>query len=764
MRVLGLSPCCPLLWLLTLLPFTQASSLQVRLADAGVELSPQEEAALLSRHPEDARNLTHVGADSPTEEAVGPGELQGGKGVGGHHITTRAAMKTRYTIELAVFLDDSLVSYVRKRYPSANARKKTKEIVMTLLAVANQVLSDPSLKDAALSLRVVRLKFLGRSAVSNGGGEAGLYLNNFCAWQTPKSTKRGARRWDHSLLLTGLDLYSEQPYANKTMGMAFVGGMCTADHSCSLIEATKFTCAYTIAHELGHSLNVVHDGDPPAEACSATGHLMAESLNDGGHTWSSCSREQLKAFLDTHGTCLTEMSSGGGGGGNIDANNAFLHADLPGRTYGADQQCHYMYGEGWMYAADQYPDVCAEIWCVNGLRLRSPGVSALDGTSCGSNRMCLKGRCKSFRTALKIASRKEQPKGRKENMMKKLKKIVKKLTKSRSGEGDEKEEVKNGSETELTKQTSEENEDTIGTAGREKGMEDKEVEKAENKQGVNEYMDLLRALLEEMQKSVQETEGKTNWKKSSERENKMDPLWWMGGKGKREKEIKTKTQKQPMEGDEDRRNNLSRDARENDDKRDKKERRKQVKGSKKDLKRPRRVLGRSGWRNPLPNVSKFESPTHLIIKERMNYVKGKGWKMHILKIQKTKKLSNRRVNVKKYTVKCDENRSNCRIAKRQTKNKVRMLGPKAKSRKGKKIQNRRINIKNSNRKPAKKTKTLDALQEDRHTPTIIRSEGTLAEDPCRPRRIKYTTGKGWLVKVSSDCLRPSNATTEPVIE
>lgn len=68
---------------------------------------------------------------------MGPGELQEEKGVGGHHITTRAARKTTYTVELAVFLDDSLVSYVRERYPSANARKKTKEIVMTLLAVVS---------------------------------------------------------------------------------------------------------------------------------------------------------------------------------------------------------------------------------------------------------------------------------------------------------------------------------------------------------------------------------------------------------------------------------------------------------------------------------------------------------------------------------------------------------------------------------------------------------------------------------------------------
>lgn len=31
-------------------------------------------------------------------------------------------------------------------------------------------------------------------------------------------------------------------------------------------------------------------------------------------------------------------------------------------------------------------DACREIWCYKGLRLKSPGVSALDGTSCGQNK------------------------------------------------------------------------------------------------------------------------------------------------------------------------------------------------------------------------------------------------------------------------------------------------------------------------------------------------------------------------------------------
>lgn len=376
--------------------------------------------------------------------------------------------------------------------------------------------------------------------------------------------------------------------------------------------------------------------------------------------------------------------------------------------------------------------------------------------------MCLKGRCKSFRAAVKIAGREEQPKGSKK-LVTKLKKIVKKLTNSLSGEADEKEEEENGPETQLTRQTSEENEAITGTVRRGKGLRDEGVESAGNKQAVNEYMEILRALLEEMQKSVKESEGKTKWKKSSQRENKMDPLWWRAGKGKIENEIKTKTENKPVEEVEEKREIVSTDARERDDERRDGKRGNQVKRSRQKIKNPRRVFDRAGRRNSLPSVSKIETPTHLIVKERMNYVEGKGWKMNVLKIRKSRKLSRKRVNVKKYTIKCDETRSHCRILKRQNKDKVRMLGPKAKSRKGRKRQNRRI-TKNLIWNPTRKTKELDGAQEDRLTPTSIKTEGTLLEDPCRPRRIRYTTGKGWLVKVSSDCMRPRNETTEAVIE
>lgn len=375
----------------------------------------------------------------------------------------------------------------------------------------------------------------------------------------------------------------------------------------------------------------------------------------------------------------------------------------------------------------------------------------------------MKGRCKSLRAAVKILARKkdgnkrkEQSKGRMGKFLKKLKKAVKKLQRHHSGEEDETEKERNGSE---------ENEDGTGTARGGKGEGDKEVEKAEKKEVTNEFMktldgkgddevekaakkytEIFHSLLEEMKKSLRKTEGKTTWKKKSGK-SIMKPFWGKGGKAKQENQIKVKSPKKLVRGNSNKRNNLTKDAGKNEDKGNKRKR-----GKRRKVVRKRKPLGR---------ISKIETPTHLIIKERMKYVKGKGWKINILKIQKSKKLSTRNVNVKKYTIKCNKDRSKCKVAKRQTKNKLRMLLRKPMSRMAiNKMYNRRRKTKNSAQKNKKNVNQLGA----HNTPPIIRTGGTSGGNHCLRRKAKYTPGKGWVVKESNDCLDPSNTTAEPVIE
>lgn len=239
---------------------------------------------------------------------------------------------------------------------------------------------------------------------------------------------------------------------------------------------------------------------------------------------------------------------------------------------------------------------------------------------------------------------------------KKMKKVVKKLMKSLSNEEDKKEKVQNRLELKLTKHYPEESDDVIGTARKVK-IEDKETKNAENTQ---EAM--------EIKKRMKEYGGRTSRDKKNERVKSIDPFWWKGGKTKQKDRINVNAQ-----------NNLVaviRNMREKNNERNKRKR-KRRKGTKRHSKKVFNEFEGPGKGKSMPKVRKIESPTHIIIKERMNYVEGKGWKVNILKIKKSKNMYSQRTKVKKYTIVCDKNQSNCKIYRKQTRNKLRMAGRKA---------------------------------------------------------------------------------------
>jgi hypothetical protein len=81
--------------------------------------------------------------------------------------------------------------------------------------------------------------------------------------------------YDHVTVLTGTRRHENHEelnvtglsttYANASLGgLAYTGYVCS-DDSCSLVNAgfeSGYRAGYILAHELGHSLNMKHDGDP----------------------------------------------------------------------------------------------------------------------------------------------------------------------------------------------------------------------------------------------------------------------------------------------------------------------------------------------------------------------------------------------------------------------------------------------------------------------------------------------------------------------
>lgn len=81
----------------------------------------------------------------------------------------------------------------------------------------------------------------------------------------------------------------------KVLGLAWVNGMCKPSYSCTLNEGKSFEAAFVIAHEMAHSLGILHDGK--GNNCDPEKFLMSEKTGPGKVNWSPCSNKYLENFL-----------------------------------------------------------------------------------------------------------------------------------------------------------------------------------------------------------------------------------------------------------------------------------------------------------------------------------------------------------------------------------------------------------------------------------------------------------------------------------
>uniref|UniRef100_A0A803T0E9 ADAM metallopeptidase with thrombospondin type 1 motif 17 n=1 Tax=Anolis carolinensis TaxID=28377 RepID=A0A803T0E9_ANOCA len=303
-------------------------------------------------------------------------------------------LMNEYTVETLVVADSDMV-----QYHGADAAQR---FILTVMNMVYNMFQHQSL-GVKVNIRVTKLVLLRRRPAKLSIGHHGeRSLESFCHWQNEEF---GGANVDMVLSLTVILTYfsrtdfcvhKDEPC--DTVGIAYLGGICSAKRKCVLAEDNGLNLAFTIAHELGHNMGMSHDDDHLS--CAGRSHIMSgewvKGRNPSDLSWSSCSRDDLEKFLKSKvSTCLLVT----------DPRSRYavrLPYKLPGMHYSADEQCQILFGTNATFCKNMEPFpillahlMCAGLWCLveGDASCKTKLDPPLDGTECGADKWCRTGEC-----------------------------------------------------------------------------------------------------------------------------------------------------------------------------------------------------------------------------------------------------------------------------------------------------------------------------------------------------------------------------------
>ncbi|CAM4702089.1 unnamed protein product [Lepidochelys olivacea] len=131
---------------------------------------------------------------------------------------------------------------------------------------------------------------------------AGTTLDKFSAWRQSDLLKR--KNNDNAQLLTAID------FDGPTVGLAFVGTMCSSTHSSGIVQdhnTNPISIGATMAHEMGHNFGMNHDTS--FCKCNSGSCIMAAQLSYNiPKDFTACSLQDFQKYLlNRTPMCITNM-------------------------------------------------------------------------------------------------------------------------------------------------------------------------------------------------------------------------------------------------------------------------------------------------------------------------------------------------------------------------------------------------------------------------------------------------------------------------
>ncbi|NXR01458.1 ATS7 metalloproteinase, partial [Sagittarius serpentarius] len=295
-------------------------------------------------------------------------------------IKQRSISKEKW-VETLVVADTKMIEY--------HGRENIEKYVLTVMNMVAGLFHHASIGNP-INIAIVRLILLEDEEEDlKISHHADNTLKSFCKWQKSINVKGDSHPLHHdvAVLLTRKDICAAMNRPCETLGLSHVAGMCQPHRSCNINEDTGLPLAFTVAHELGHSFGIQHDGS--SNDCEPVGKrpfIMSPQLlyDTSPLTWSRCSREYITRFLDRGwGLCLDDPPA-----------QEVLDYPLvpPGVLYDVAHQCRLQYG-AYSTFCDDMDSVCNTLWCTVGNTCHSKLDAAVDGTACGENKWCFNGEC-----------------------------------------------------------------------------------------------------------------------------------------------------------------------------------------------------------------------------------------------------------------------------------------------------------------------------------------------------------------------------------